>query len=160
MCLVPSCQDSFCCGYLVQDTYGAEKLPSKNACPSLLRHHQIRLKQSKNKKEREFSTVSCTQCIWWKSLRYLNASKGFATISLLCLVRNNLVCFLEVKGNLGFVINMMHWYKTIYFPAAFTWQTALQCFSNCPPCLYPSPFLLHYLNLLDWWNIDYLHDLG
>lgn len=54
MCLVLFLPRLISLCYLVRDTYGAVKLPSKKACPSLLRHHQIRLKQSKNKKIERF----------------------------------------------------------------------------------------------------------
>lgn len=50
MCLVLFLPRFISLCYLVRDTYGAVKLPSKKACPGLLRQHQIRLKQSKNKK--------------------------------------------------------------------------------------------------------------
>lgn len=134
MCLVLFLPRLISLCYLVRDTYGAVKLPSKKACPSLLRHHQIRLKQSKNKKiERFFFSFSCTENIWWKSLRYLNASKGFATISLLYLVKKKaeiisqyLLFLLQVSEKMCFIINLMYKNKIQYCLLCFC-GTALKC---------------------------------
>lgn len=80
MCLVLFLPRFISLCYLVRDTYGVVKLPSKKACPSLLRHHQIRLKQSKNKKiERFFPPFPCTENIWWKPRRYLNCLWRFCS---------------------------------------------------------------------------------
>lgn len=81
MCLVLFLPRFISLCYLVRDTYGVVKLPSKKACPSLLRHHQIRLKQSKNKKiERFFFPFPLyRETIWWKPRRYLNCLWRFCS---------------------------------------------------------------------------------